>query len=221
MNVAVFAIALGVFVFMKVESEIREGDVAALDRAVLLSLRNPADRSDPLGPRWLEEMGRDFTALGGTGLLTLVTLMGVGYLFLGRKPRSALYVASSIISATVLELVLKELFARPRPALVPHLSHVISPSFPSGHSMLAAAVYLTLGALLARVEKRLIVKAYVLAWALLLAVLVGVSRVYLGVHWPTDVLAGWAAGAAWAALSWLLARALQRCGTLESTLHDG
>ncbi|MBK8172887.1 MAG: phosphatase PAP2 family protein [Sandaracinaceae bacterium] len=206
---------------MKVESEIREGDVAALDRAVLLSLRNPADRSDPLGPRWLEEMGRDFTALGGTGLLTLVTLMGVGYLFLGRKPRSALYVAASIISATVLELVLKELFARPRPALVPHLSHVISPSFPSGHSMLAAAVYLTLGALLARVEKRLIVKAYVLAWALLLAVLVGVSRVYLGVHWPTDVLAGWAAGAAWAALSWLLARALQRRGTLESTLHDG
>ncbi len=117
-----------------------------------------------------------------------------------------MYVAASIISATVLELVLKELFARPRPALVPHLSYVISPSFPSGHSILAAAVYLTLGALLARVEKRLIVKAYVLTWALLLAVLVGVSRVYQGVHWPTDVLAGWAAGAAWAALSELPVR---------------
>lgn len=219
-NVALFALALGVFVFAKVASEVQEGESNSVDRTLLLSLRSPADLSDPKGPSWLEEMGRDFTGLGGVGVLTLLTLGVVGYLLLVRKPRSAAFVAASISGAAVLAGVLKTAFARPRPELVPHLSYAQSPSFPSGHSMLAAAVYLTLGALLARVEPRLVVKAYILCWALLLAVLVGVSRVYVGVHWPTDVLAGWAAGAAWAALSWLVARKLQRRGTLEPTSEE-
>jgi len=115
-------------------------------------------------------------------------------------------------------LALKQLFDRPRPDLVPRLSYVMTSSFPSGHSMLSAAVYLTLGALLARFESNLLLKAHVLGWALLFTVLVGVSRVYMGVHWPTDVLAGWAAGAAWASLCWLVARLLQRRGRVEADL---
>src|SRR4029079_7138266 len=111
---------------------------------------------------------------------------------------------------------LKHVFSRPRPDLVPHLSYVTSSSFPSGHSMLSAAVYLTLGGLLARCQSSLLLKAHVLAWASVLTFLVGVSRVFVGVHWPSDVLAGWAAGAAWAALCWLCARALQRRGQLDA-----
>lgn len=209
------ALALGTLVFAQIADEVAEGETRELDRAVLLMLREQNDVADPIGPRWLEEMGRDLTALGGFTVLGLLTFGVMGYLLLLRKPRAALFVAASVAGAAVLSSLLKQTFARPRPDLVPQFSYVVSASFPSGHSMLSAAVYLTLGALLARLHADLMLKAYVLLWALLLAVLVGGSRVYVGVHWPTDVVAGWAAGAAWAATCWLVARALQRRGEVE------
>jgi undecaprenyl-diphosphatase len=212
---SLLVLALGTWSFVEVVDEVGEGEARGVDRALLLALRNPADGADPIGPTWLEEVGRDLTALGGSAVLVLVTLAVVGYLLLAHKPRAATFLSSSVLGALVLSVALKRLFDRPRPDVVPHLAHAFSPSFPSGHSMLSAAVYLTLGALLARLEARLVIKAYLLLWALLLAFLVGVSRVYVGVHWPTDVLAGWAAGAAWAALCWLVTRALQRRGRVE------
>jgi len=150
------------------------------------------------------------TALGGLALLSLLSAAVIAHLVLRRKPKAAAFVSASIFGALALSLALKNVFDRPRPDIVPQLSHVWTSSFPSGHSMLAAAVYLTLGALLARLESNVLLKAHVLAWALLVTALVGLSRVYVGVHWPTDVLAGWAAGAAWASLCWLVARVLQR-----------
>lgn len=209
-------LALGTWVFAEVLDEVREGETRSADRAILLWLREPGDRSDPLGPPWLEEIGRDVTALGGVAVLSLVSVAAVGYLLLLRRPRAALCVTGSVLGAVGFSIALKYLIARPRPQLVPHLSYVITSSFPSGHAMLSAAVYLTLGASLARLHKSLGLKAYMLLWALLLSFLVGLSRVYVGVHWPTDVLAGWAAGAVWAALSWLGLRALQRRGEVES-----
>lgn len=208
-------VALGCLVFVEVASEVKEGDVEQIDRALLLALRSAGDLSDPIGPEWAEELGRDFTALGGVGVLTILTVAVVGYLLLVRKPHAAVFVAVSVVGAGFLSQGLKAVFDRTRPDLVSHLSYVTSSSFPSGHSMLAAAVYLTLGALLARMQTKLVAKAYLLLWASFIATLVGLSRVYVGVHWPTDVLAGWAAGAAWAATCWVLARLLQRRGKIE------
>ena len=211
----IFGIASGLVVFLAVAEEVREGDTVALDRAILLALRNPNDLADPIGGHWIEEMARDMTALGGVAMLTLLTLAVLGYLLLLRKPRAAVLLLGSVLGALLVAQSLKGLFERPRPDLVPQFSYVVTSSFPSGHSMLSAAVYLTLGTLLARLHESRLLKLYVIAWALLLSCLVGVSRVYVGVHWPTDVIAGWAAGTAWAAACSLLARGLQARGDVE------
>ncbi len=212
---SLFTVAFGVLCFIAVADEVHEGDTNQIDRALLLALRSSTDPADPLGGRVVEEMGRDVTALGGMTVLTLLTLGVLGYLLLIHKPLAALFVAVSVLGALALSSGLKDLFERPRPDLVTRLSYVVTSSFPSGHSMLSASVYLTLGALLARMQANLVVKAYILLWAAFLACLVGLSRVYVGVHWPSDVLAGWSAGAAWAAACWLVAGVLQRRGRVE------
>ena len=114
--------------------------------------------------------------------------------------------------------ILKAAFDRPRPN-VDHYSYVVTSSFPSGHSMMSAVVYLTLGSLLTRVLPARGVKIYLIVVALLLTLLVGLSRVYMGVHYPTDVLAGWTAGLVWAMLCWLAARYLQKRGTIERDME--
>jgi undecaprenyl-diphosphatase len=213
---SVLGLAGGLWGFIEVAEEVAEGETGAFDRWLLLALRDPRDPSLLRGPPWLEEAGRDMSALGGVALLSLLSTAVIAHLALRRKPRAAAFVGASVLGALALSLTLKGVFNRPRPDIVPQFSHVWTSSFPSGHSMLAAAVYLTLGALLARFETNLVLKAHVLAWALLVTALVGLSRVYVGVHWPSDVLAGWAAGAAWASLCWLSARILQRRGRVEA-----
>lgn len=203
--------------FIWISEEVSEGDTHGIDEAILLSLRTPGDHSDPLGPGWVEELGRDVTALGGVGVLTFITLASVVFLILSGKHRAAMFVAAAIASGVLVSVALKSGFDRPRPGLVPHGSIVNSASFPSGHSMMSALVYLTLGALLARLQPKRRLKAYVILLSLLVTVAVGISRVYLGVHWPTDVLAGWAAGAAWAMLCWILVLWLQRHHQVEPT----
>lgn len=213
-------LAGGVWGFAKLAQEVTEGDTRTVDESILLSLREPADRSDPLGPRWLEGMMRDFTALGSHGVVTLLTLGVCAFLALDGKHRAALLVLLAIGGAMLLSPLLKEGFQRARPDLVPHGAYVYTKSFPSGHAMLAAAAYLSMGALLARVQARRRLKALLLGFAVLLTLLVGFSRVYLGVHWPTDVLAGWTAGGVWALLCWLLARWLQRRGEVETEAEE-
>jgi undecaprenyl-diphosphatase len=199
---------------------VREDETRAFDEAVLRALRNPVDPRDPIGPWWLEAMFRDITALGGTTVLTLITLCAIGYLLIDGKRAAALLVLASVGGGTLVSTLLKDLFARPRPELVAHLVEVRSLSFPSGHAMLSAVTFLTLGALLARVQERRRLKVYLLGVACMLTLLIGASRVYLGVHWPTDVLAGWCAGAAWALLCWLAALWLQRRGAVERPSGD-
>lgn len=206
----VAVVAGGLWIFLEVAEAVREEEVRTVDRAVLLAVRDPADPAEPLGPRWLEEMGRDLTALGGTAVLTLVSAAAALFLWMARRPRSVALLLVAIAGGQVLSLLLKHGYARPRPDLVPHGSYVYTASFPSGHSMMSAVVYLTLGALLARVLPRRRMKLLVMACALGATALTGVSRVYLGVHWPTDVVAGWALGASWAVACWLAADLLDR-----------
>jgi undecaprenyl-diphosphatase len=192
------------FGVLKLASEISEGETRAFDTAILLAFRNPAEPADPIGPRWVEQAVRDLTSLGSTVVLTLVTLAAVGYLLIERKSRLAIFVVLAIGSGTLLSTLLKLGFDRPRPDLVAHGVDVWSASFPSGHALMSAVTYLTLGALLAHAQSRPRVKLYFLGMAVLISLIVGVTRIYLGVHWPTDVLAGWSVGAAWALCCWLL-----------------
>lgn len=203
------------WIFIEIADEVVEGELHEIDTAILLALRTPGNPADPLGPGWLQEMGRDITALGGTLVTTLVTLAAAGFLALQGKRRAAVFVTVAIFSGVILGWLLKSGFDRPRPDLVPHGSIVSSSSFPSGHSMTAAIVYLTLAAVLIRVQTRRPLQLYLLSLALLITIAVGVSRVYLGVHWPSDVLAGWTAGAAWAVLWWIIALWMQRKGEVE------
>ena len=208
-------VAFCAWAFFMLADEVVEGGTHAFDTRLLLALRNPADPSDPLGPGWIEELGRDITALGGVGILAGITLAASGYLWLRGSRRSMWLLLVAIGSGQALSSLAKSGFDRPRPDLVPHGMQVYTASFPSGHSMMAAVTYLTIATLLARVQPTRALKAYVMSVAVLVMVAVGVSRVYLGVHWPTDVLAGWAAGAAWALGCWLVAHWLSLRGAVE------
>ncbi|HEY3740008.1 MAG TPA: phosphatase PAP2 family protein [Bryobacteraceae bacterium] len=206
-------VGAGVLAFVLIASEVSGGETLALDKKILLDLRRPD--LTPKGGEKVEEVMRDFTALGGTAVLTLVTLSTAGFLMLSDKKHMALFLFLSVAGGMLASMGLKDFYDRPRPHIVPHEDYVMTSSFPSGHSMLSALTYLTLGALLARSYNRKRLKAYFLSLAALLTGLVGFSRMYLGVHWPTDVLAGWTAGATWATLCWLGARWLQNRRQVE------
>lgn len=208
-------IAAALWAFVELADEVVEGSTATFDRTILLLFRVDGDLTDPVGPHWVEMMVSDTTALGGVVVLTMVTAIVVGYLIVIGKRAAALFVVGAIGGGTVASFLLKAAFERPRPDLVPHAVEVATASFPSGHAMLSAVTYLTLGALLARFLPQRRAKAYVVTVAALLTLAIGTSRVYLGVHWPTDVLAGWTLGGAWALLCWLGALWLQRRRTVE------
>lgn len=211
---AVVGIAAGVGTFALVASAVNAGDTQGFDRQILLAMRRPADLA-PTGPPAFQQAARDITALGSSVVLGLITAIACGFLALDGKTHMAFFVCVSVTGGLTVSSLLKDVFQRPRPDLVPYAIYVSGTSFPSGHSMMSAVTFLTLGALLARSQKRKRLKAYFLLLATLLTVIVGLSRVYLGVHWPTDVLAGWTAGAVWALLCWLAARWLQSRRALE------
>ncbi|MEZ4237076.1 MAG: phosphatase PAP2 family protein [Myxococcota bacterium] len=199
--------------FASLAEEIGEGETRAIDDRILLSLRT-ADPADPIGPPQLEDAARDITSLGSYTLLGLVTVAVAGYLAIRRDDDGRRHLGTAglvLLSAAVgvlLPYALKLGFARPRPDLVPHEVRVVTYSFPSGHATGASLVWLTLAVLLVRVTKQRILQAYVLGVALVVALLVGLSRIYLGVHYPTDVLGGWALGAAWAIATWAISESI-------------
>ncbi|MDB5649802.1 MAG: phosphoesterase [Hyphomicrobiales bacterium] len=206
---ALLATAALVLVFGLLAEEVMEGDTSAFDRHLILLLRDPANPGHLLGPPWLAEALRDLTSLGSVLVLSTVIVIVLGYLALTRNRFAFSFVLGAVVGGEIISTVLKIVFERARPDLIPGAPLVFSASFPSGHAMLSAVTYLTLGAMLARLEPRRAVKVYFLAVAFALTILVGVSRVALGVHWPTDVLAGWCGGAAWALLCSIVAAGLR------------
>jgi undecaprenyl-diphosphatase len=182
--------------------EVVEGDTLALDRMVLLWFREPGNLAVPIGPLWLQEAVRDVTSLGSFSLLGIVTIIAFLQLLLSGDRVRAIYLSASVVGGTIVSTILKILFDRPRPD-IPGAPHVFTASFPSGHATLSGVVFLTLAAILSTSTERRRLQIFYLAVGVLLTIIVGMSRVYEGVHYPTDVLAGWMIGSAWAILCWI------------------
>ncbi|HHP7237821.1 phosphatase PAP2 family protein [Longibacter sp.] len=214
--IAIAVLAAGITGFVAVADAVVEGETRMVDERILLAFRTAGDVGDPVGGPAVEEAVRDLTAFGSVLLTSTFTLIVVGFQFLDRRPRRAAFILTSVLTGVGVIFALKIGFDRPRPNLVPHAMEALSPSFPSGHAATSAVVYLTLGALGADALSRPRLKVFAITIALLITVGVGFSRVYLGVHWPTDVLAGWTMGATWALVSWLLAHEFSQRGWIES-----
>jgi len=208
--VALMVTAAALFTFLSIADEVMEGETQAVDDLILQSLREPGQPSDAIGPDWLHVAATDVTALGSVTALALVVLIVAGVFAALRRFREAGVLIAAPATALLANRIMKTLFDRDRPDLAYRAAEALNPSFPSGHAMLSAVVYLTLGVLVARFTERRWVKLYALAAAILITLLVGLSRVYLGVHWASDVLAGWCIGAAWAFMWWLLVWLVER-----------
>lgn len=210
----ILAVAIGVFVEMAEDAPY--GTYLATERTLMQLFRH-ADTGLPIGPGWLPDAVRDLTSLGSAVDLILFEVLILGFLCLRHRFGSAVLIAIATTGGEGLNTLLKETIVRARPEITSHLVAVKTLSFPSGHAMGASIFYLTMGALLAQVSPRRREKIYLMGAAVLLTLLIGLSRVYLGVHYPSDVLAGWSAGTAWAVMCWLVARWLRRRGTLRPT----
>lgn len=208
----ILGMVLSLFLFIVIADAVAAGEILSYDNQILLLFRNPENPSLPLGSERIQYIVRDITALGSSTLLIIITLFVVLYLALQKASRSIIYVLFAAIGGGVLVQILKHLFARQRPDIVSHLVSEISMSFPSGHSAMSAVVYLSLAVLISRIEKSYGTRIFLISAALIITLLVGLSRIYLGAHYPTDVLAGWMIGLFWALLCWFIASIIEKRG---------
>jgi len=213
--IAILAIACLLFAFGVIAQNVSAGTSLAFDQEVVLALRDPGNPSAPAGPAWMQEAARDLTSLGSIIVLVIMTCAVAIYLFLVRKYAAAWLLLVAVFGGMAMNDLLKLAFARPRPDHVYQATRVFTSSFPSAHAELSAITYLTMAALMAQSQSSFKIGLYFIALATLLTISIGVSRIYLGVHYPTDVLGGWCIGAAWALACWVLMTWLQRGGRLE------
>lgn len=209
--IAALLVAAGALLgFLGVTDEVTDGHTKMFDEGLILLLRRPGDITQPIGPNWLKLSVIDFTSFGSITVLSIIVIAVVGLFLALRRWREGLLLIGASASGLLLVNVFKVGVGRERPPLAMHVVAVSNASFPSGHAALSAVVYLTLATLTAHFVQRRRVAIYALVVGIALTALVGLSRVYLGVHWPTDVIAGWAMGAAWAMVWWLLTSVWER-----------
>jgi undecaprenyl-diphosphatase len=202
-------VAFCVLAFIAIAHSMAAGTTRSFDEGILLLMRTTGEPANPVGSWWLEVMMSDLTSLGSVAVLVLLSSISGGYFLLTRRYIRFALVIGSFLGAQAANTVLKYFFARPRPSVIAHLGEVHTLSFPSGHAMMSAVIYLTIGILLASTRTQRSHRYYIMSAAIVLTVIVGFSRVYLGVHYPTDVVAGWAAGVAWACVCWLVVSSLE------------
>lgn len=212
---SLFLLALFVLVFLQI-GDLVGGDPHGWDEAVLRGLRDPRDPSVGIGPAAMEGMMRDVTALGSGTLSGAICVALVGWLLLTGRPGAALVVALAVLGGWGLNEILKELYGRERPTIVPHLMGTSNESFPSGHTMISAVIYPTTAEVFGRLVRQRRLRFYLMGLAIFVALIVGFSRVYLGVHYPSDVLGGLCMGFAWALVCGIVVRLFQRSGTIRT-----
>jgi len=198
------AVAAGILLLSLVGFLIDHGLQLDFDQRILLAMRHGTMHGAPIGPAWLKLAMIDITALGGATVLPIVVLIAAGFLAVRRLWLTMWLVLGGTITGSIAIGLVKTLVARARPELTDHLVQVTSESFPSGHAANSAIVYLTIAALIVQIVEGRGARTYILAITALLVTLIGISRVYLGVHWPSDVLAGWSFGTLWALAWWAL-----------------
>ncbi|OYX63894.1 MAG: phosphatase PAP2 family protein [Novosphingobium sp. 32-60-15] len=197
---ALMATALCWAGFAVVTAAVLTGRSEGIDSAGLLFWRRGATLL-PVGPEWLLEAVRDLTALGGVFLRNLIALGAIVALVFLRLRREAVLLAATIAGGWIVNTLVKLAVGRPRPLIVPHLTDAGGQSFPSGHSFNAAVVYIAIALAFAAMSPKRSVRWTLISLAIVLSMGVAVSRVWLGVHFPSDVMAGWLGGAGWAFLA--------------------
>ena len=195
-----------VLAFLKIGHEIGDDSMERFDRAILLAFR--ASPGDPLGSPGFEAAIMHLSGLGSGAVTGLVTVIAVAFLCLAGRWRFAALVLACALATLLAMWLLKGIYERPRPSIVTAIDPPGDASFPSGHSMISSALYLTLATMIARALPTRRLRVFAVAIGALLTLMIGVSRLYLGVHYPTDVLAGWTVGATLALACGILARKL-------------
>lgn len=205
---ALLVVGLGILagaiaLFAAIAALVHTGTTQRLDDAVLLWLNSHASPS-------LDIAALELTSLGSTTVVWMIVLISSAFFWATRHYYSVLLLWIAMIGGAILNLQLKAEFGRPRPQLFPWRTEQVGhSSFPSGHAMTAVVLYATLAYLIGRLEPTRLQRRLTLVLTLIVIVLIGVSRLYLGVHYPSDVLAGFVVGVAWSTVCALAVEALR------------